>query len=133
VASILVAPAFFLMHLPVLLVDSDVGLALLIVFGALVIMMTFFRIVVMWLYNGSGRSVLVVALFHSAYNSATSLGEQRFTGELIPGSAQLLIAFGVLVVVAVILAVFTGGRLAHEPAARPAILSTGTRQEGGAA
>ena len=133
VASILVAPAFFLMHLPVLLMDAGAGLALLIVFGALVIMMTFFRIVVMWLYNGSGRSVLVVALFHSAYNSATSLGEQRFTGELIPGSAQLLIAFGVLVVVAVILAVFTGGRLAHEPAARPAILSTGTRQEGGAA
>jgi cell division protein FtsX len=68
----------------------------------------------MWLYNSSGRSVLVVALFHSAYNSATSLGEQRFTGELIPGSTQSLIVFGVLVAVAVILKVFTGGRLAYE-------------------
>jgi hypothetical protein len=38
-----------------------------------------FRIAIMCLYNGSGRSVLVVALFHSAYNSATSLGEQKFT------------------------------------------------------
>jgi uncharacterized protein len=133
VASILVAPAFFLMHLPVLLMTAGAGLALLIVFGALVIMMTFFRIVVMWLYNGSGRSVLVVALFHSAYNSASSLGEQQFTGELIPGSAQLLIAIGVLVVVAVILAVITGGRLAYEPAAQPAVFSPGTRQEGGAA
>src|SRR5918997_2793555 len=126
-ASVLVAPAFALMHLPILLMDSGVGLGLLIVFGALVIMMTFFRIVVMWLYNNSGRSVLVVALFHSAFNSATSLGEQRFTGELIPGPA-LLYAAGVLVAAAVlVVAVFTGGRLAYEPAARPAILSTGTR------
>jgi membrane protease YdiL (CAAX protease family) len=60
-ASIMVAPAFFLMHLPPLLMDAGAGLALLIVFGALVLMMAFFRIVVMWLYNGSGRSVLVVA------------------------------------------------------------------------
>jgi len=127
VASILVAPAFFLMHLPVLLMDAGAGLALLIVFGALVIMMTFFRIVVMWLYNGSGRSVLVVALFHSAYNSATSLGDQEFTGELISGSAQLPIAFGVLVVVAVVLAVLTRGRLAYERAARP---TTGAHRNG---
>jgi hypothetical protein len=84
----------------------------------------------MWLYNGSGRSVLVVALFHSAYNSATSLGDQRFTGELISGSAQLLIAF---VVVAVVLAVLTRGRLAYERAAQPTFPSTRTRQEGGAA
>ena len=87
----------------------------------------------MALHNGSGRSVLVVALFHSAYNSATSLGDQQFTGELIPGSAQLLIAFGVLVAVAVILAVFTGSRLAFERAAQPAVSSTGARQEGGVA
>jgi membrane protease YdiL (CAAX protease family) len=133
VASILVAPAFFLMHLPPLLMDAGAGLALLIVFGALVLMMTFFRIVVMWLYNGSGRSVLVVALFHSAYNAATSLGEQRFTGELIPGSAQLLVAFGVLTVDAVVLAVLTRGRLAYERVAQPTFTSTRTRQEGGAA
>ena len=67
-------------------------------------------------------------------SSATSLGAQRFTGELISGSAQLLIAFGVLVVVAVVLAVFTRGRLAYEPerAVRPTLPHTGTRQEGGA-
>ncbi len=88
----------------------------------------------MWLYNGSGRSVLVVALFHSAFNSATSLGAQRFTGELISGFAQLLIAFGVLVVVAVVLAVLTRGRLAYEPerVVRPTLPHTRARQEGGA-
>jgi CAAX protease family protein len=113
-ASILVAPAFILMHLPPLLVDPDVGFALLIVIGALVIVAVFFRVVIMGLYNGSGHSVLVVALFHSAYNSATSLGEQKFTGELISGNA-LPYAVGALVALAVLLVVFTRGRLAYEP------------------
>ena len=114
-ASILVAPAFVLMHLPPLLMGSGAGLALLVVTGALVIVAVFFRIVVMWLYNGSGRSVLVVALFHSAYNSAWSMGDQRFTGELISGSAGQLIPIAVVAVVAVAVAVLTRGRLAHEP------------------
>jgi hypothetical protein len=95
------------------------------------IMMTFFRIVVMWLYNGSGRSVLVVALFHSAFNSATSLGDQQYTGELIAGSAQLFIAFGLLVVVAVVVVAFTRGRLGYEPeraAPRPAEAVAGATQ-----
>ena len=101
-ASILVAPAFILMHLPPLLMDSNVGFALLIIIGAPTIVAVFFRIIIMWLYNGSGRSVLIVALFHSAYNSATSLGEQKFTGKLISGSA-LLYAVGALVVLAVVI------------------------------
>ena len=112
-ASVLVAPAFFLMHLPPLLMDSGVGSGLLIVAGALVIAMTFFRVIVTWLYNVSGRSVLVVALFHSAFNSATSLGKQRFTGELTSGPT-LPYAVGALVVLAVIITVFTRGRLGYE-------------------
>jgi hypothetical protein len=100
------------MHLPPFLVDSDVGLALLIVTGALIpTVAVFFRIVIIWLYSGSGRSGLIVAPFHSAYNSATSLGEQRFTGELVSGFA-LLYAVGTFVV---LLVVFTRGRLAYEP------------------
>jgi membrane protease YdiL (CAAX protease family) len=113
-ASVMVAPAFFLMHLPALLIDSAVGVGLLIVAGALVIAMAFFRVIVMWLYNGSGRSVLVVALFHSAFNSATSLGAQRFTAELIPGSS-LPYAAGALLAVAVLLIAPTRGRLGYEP------------------
>ena len=31
----------------------------------------------MWLYNGSGRNVLVVALFHSAFNSAWGTGDKK--------------------------------------------------------
>ena len=114
-ASVLVAPAFVLQHLPILLMDSGFGLASLIIVGALVVVAVFFRIVAAWLYNGSGRSVLVVALFHSAYNSAWGTGDHKFTGELISGPAATLIPIGVVAVVAVVLTVLSRGRLAYKP------------------
>ncbi len=115
VASILVAPAFVLQHLPILLMDAGGGLASLIIVGALVMVAVFFRVVVMWLYNGSGRSVLVVALFHSAYNSAWGTGDHKFTGELISGPTATLIPIGAVAVVAVVVTVLSRGRLAYEP------------------
>ena len=114
-ASVLVAPAFVLQHLPILLMDSGIGLASLIIVGALVIVAVFFRVVVTWLYNGSGRSVLVAALFHSAYNSAWGTGDHRFTGELISGPTATLIPIGVVALTAVAVAALSRGRLAHEP------------------
>jgi membrane protease YdiL (CAAX protease family) len=114
-ASVLVAPAFVLQHLPILLMDAGIGLASLIIVGALVVVAVFFRVVVTWLYNGSGHSVLVVALFHSAYNSAWGTGDHKFTGELISGPAATLIPIGVVAVVAVVVAALSRGRLAYEP------------------
>jgi membrane protease YdiL (CAAX protease family) len=113
-ASILVAPAFVLQHLPIILMDASVGLGSVIIVGALVVVAMFFRVVIMWLYNGSGRSVLVVALFHSAYNSAWGTGNHKFTGELLSGSA-LPYAVVAVAMVAVVLATMTRGRLAREP------------------
>jgi membrane protease YdiL (CAAX protease family) len=115
VASILVAPAFVLQHLPILLMDAGIGLSSLIIVVALVVVAVFFRVVVTWLYNRSGRSVLVVALFHSAYNSAWGTGDHRFTGELISGPAATLIPIGVVALAAVVLTVLSRGRLAYEP------------------
>lgn len=113
-ASILVAPAFVLQHLPIVLMDASVGLGSVIIVGALVVVAVFFRVVIMWLYNGSGRSVLVVALFHSAYNSAWGTGDKKFANELLSGSA-LPYAVVAVAVVAVVLAIMTRGRLAYEP------------------
>ena len=113
-ASMLVAPAFVVQHLPIVLMDASVGLGSVIVVGALVIVAVFFRVVIMWLYNGSGRSVLVVALFHSAYNSAWGTGDHRFANELLSGSA-LPYAMVAVAVVAVVVAAVTRGRLAYEP------------------
>jgi hypothetical protein len=82
----------------------------------------FLRVLIMWFYNGSGRSVLIVALFHSAFNMTNG---QKITPELLglPAGLASLIPSLAIMIVAVLLVVFTRGRLAYEPtrgAARPA-------------
>jgi membrane protease YdiL (CAAX protease family) len=127
-ASILVAPAFVFMHLPLSFLEAP-RITLAVVQLALVqlavqaTVVIFFRVVITWLYNGTGRSVLIVALFHSAFNSAGT-GSDYATGfitEIIPGPAALLIPMAVVVVVAVVVAMLTRGRLAYdlERAIRP--------------
>lgn len=130
-ASLMVAPAFALFHLPFPFLEAPritltlvpVALVQMIVLGIIAL---FFRPLIMWVYNGSGRSVLIVALFHSAYNSAGSGSSYatRFVKELIPFPAVLLISTAVVVVLAVVITVFTRGRLAYEPeraSARPRV------------
>ncbi len=67
----------------------------------------------MWLYNNTNRSVLLVGLFHSSFNVTT----QTFGSAFIPGPAGsgFLPASGVIVVAAVLIVVFTRGRLSYPP------------------
>jgi len=129
-ASILVAPAFVLFHLPLSFLEAP-RITLAVVQLALVqlavqaIVVVFFRVGITWLYNVTGRSVLIVALFHSSFNSAGTGSEyaRRFIEELIAGPAVLLIPMVVVAVLAVLVAVLTRGRLGYEPkraAPRPA-------------
>jgi uncharacterized protein len=128
-ASILVAPAFVLFHFPLTFLEAPrITLAVvqfaLVQLAVQVVVVVFFRVVIMWLYNGTGRSVLIVALFHSSFNSAGTGSDYatRYIEEIIPGPAALLIPMAVVVVAAVLITVFTRGRLAYEPkhAERPA-------------
>ena len=120
-ASIMVAPAFVLFHLPLTFLEAPqitpavVQLAV-VQLAVQAIVVVFLRVAIMWLYNGAGRSVLIVALFHTAFNAAGA-GSGYATGfvkELIPGPAALLISLAVVAVVAVVVAVLTKGRLAYE-------------------
>ena len=115
-ASILTAPAFVLFHLPLVLLEaSQIALALVQV-AVQAVVVIFLRVMIMWLYNGAGRSVLIVALFHVSFNTVTGSQEAtRFIRELIAGPVALLISLAVLAVVAVLVAVFTRGRLGYKP------------------
>ena len=122
-ASIVVAPFFVLIHLPLVLLEtSQITIALFQV-AVQAIVVIFFRVIIMWLYNGAGRSVLIVALFHSSFNSVTGSQEaMRFIREFA-GPVALPIGLAVLAVVAVLVTVLTKGHLAYEPeraALRPA-------------
>jgi uncharacterized protein len=117
-ASIITAPAFVLFHLPLVLLEASQPTMALVQIAVQAMVVIFFRVVVMWLYNGAGRSVLIVALFHSSFNSVTGSQEAtRFIRELIAGPAALLISLAVLAVAALLVAALTRGHLAYERAA----------------
>src|SRR5712692_1906069 len=74
-ASLIVTLPFALYHLPGLMVDGGFGLAQLPLalgeLGILAILQLFGRVVIMWLYNNTNRSVLLVGMFHSAFDVTT--------------------------------------------------------------
>jgi CAAX protease family protein len=77
----------------------------------------FFRVLIMWIYNGSGLSVILVGLFHSAFN--ITIGNQVMPELLnLPASQTSLMCLGVVAVLAVVVVVFTRGRLGYQ--GRPA-------------
>jgi membrane protease YdiL (CAAX protease family) len=122
-ASVIVAPFFALIHMPGFFVagfisDEKTPLSqfpsVLVQVGVLAVFAMFIRVLIMWLYNGSGLSVLIVGLFHSAFNMTNG---QKITPELLLLSEGLasVIPSVVVMVLAVVLVVFTRGRLGHEP------------------
>src|SRR5947209_670489 len=116
-ASLIVTLPFALYHLPGLMVDEGFGLAQLPLalgeLGVIAILQLFGRVVMMWLYNNTKHSVLLVGMFHSAFDVTT----QREFAAFIPGPAGTgtLIASGVVAVAAVLIVVFTRGRLSYTP------------------
>src|SRR5918997_1152738 len=120
-ASLIVAPFFALFHLPALFVSGwimDEGLSLsqfpdaLVQIGFLMVFAVFVRVLIMWLYNGSGRSILIVGLTHAALNVVTG---QKVMVELLAGINPNLLAAAVVAVLGVLVVVSTKGRLGYEP------------------
>ncbi len=69
----------------------------------------------MWLYNGTGGSVLIVGLFHSAFNMSTG---QQITPLFIPGPTAVWLNLLVVLVTmgaALLISILTKGRLAYKP------------------
>jgi membrane protease YdiL (CAAX protease family) len=120
-ASVMVAPVFTLFHLPAYFVAGwivdehtpfnqlpNVLLDYVVVVSVFAI---FFRVLVIWFYNVTGRSVLMVGLFHSAFNMVAG---QKIMPELVPGLNSNLLGAAVVIVLAVLVVVLTRGRLAYE-------------------
>lgn len=113
-ASLLVEIPFALWHLPGLLGDTGGQLSLALVFlGILAIFQLFGRFVMMWLYNNTNRSVLLVGLFHATYNTTIN----TYAGEFIPVPVEpwFFIVSGIVAVAAVLIIILTRGRLSYKP------------------
>jgi len=117
-ASVIVTLPFALYHLPGLMVDEGLSLAQLPLalglLGALAILQLFGRIVMMWLYNNTNRSVLLVGMFHSSFDATTAKFGLTFIPDYTTGVVTY-IASGVVAVTAVLIVVFTRGRLSYKP------------------
>ena len=120
-ASLIVTLPFALFHLPGWMVEFELGLAQLHIALALT---GFFgvsqltgRVVIMWLYNNTSYSVLLVGIFHSSFNVTTSAFGNSFIP--VPDGSTFLIAAPVVTVFAVLIVVFTRGRLSYEPERAP--------------
>jgi membrane protease YdiL (CAAX protease family) len=113
-ASLIVTLPFALFHLPGWMVEFGLGLSqlhlALALTGVFGISQLFGRVVIMWLYNNTGYSVLLVGMFHSSFNITASA-----FGPFIPREMSFLIAAGVVAVAAVLIVVFTRGRLSYRP------------------
>jgi membrane protease YdiL (CAAX protease family) len=117
-ASIMVAPVFALFHLMSNLLEAPQIPVALVQLAVQAIASIFLRVDIMWLYNSTGRSVLIVALFHGAFNSVSgSEYTMKFIRELIAAPVSILISLTIVGVVAVLVTVLTRGRLAYKPEA----------------
>jgi membrane protease YdiL (CAAX protease family) len=113
-AVALVEIPFALWHLSDLIVQTGGQLALLLIlFGLFTTAQLFGRVVILWLYNNTYGSLLLVGLFHAAHNTTIS----RFVDHYIPGTplTWFLMTEGVVILAALLLIIFTKGRLSYKP------------------
>ena len=120
VASLLVAPCFGGIHLPLLFVTDglttgrvppqEIPLFVLLLLAAFSIPV---RVIAAWLYNNSKGSLLIIGLFHSALGATAGA---VLLPHLVPEGADLTWeVYGSFAVVAALLIVVTRGRLAYKP------------------
>ena len=113
--SAIVAFFWALWHVPDFFVDEGWGAqqaVAAVAFLAFEFVVLFFaRVLIVWMYERTGRSILIVTLFHASFDATIS----RLSRELLPGSdaVRFLVDTGVVVLTASAMIVATRGRLAR--------------------
>ena len=115
-AAVILSVPFALAHIPGFVVETGSLLDGLVILGFLFIPQVASRVIVAWFYNNTGRSLVIVGLFHAAYNATT---QSRFTEAFLPvgDDIQFLILIAVPIIPAILIVIFTKGRLAYRPSA----------------
>ena len=87
-----------------------------VVFAIEFVSLFFARALFVWLYNRTGNSVLLVAIFHGSFDAAIN----QLHDVVVPGppTASFLIFSGVIVLFAAAVIIATKGQLGRRPSAR---------------
>jgi membrane protease YdiL (CAAX protease family) len=114
-SSVMVAAAMGLFHVPLIFILGGVSDEPIpperywLYFALLLAGPIPFRLLITWLWNSTRGSVIIVALFHAAFNVTTG---QKFLPAFVPGAT--LWVYGVYTVLALIVIAVTKGRLAYK-------------------
>jgi membrane protease YdiL (CAAX protease family) len=110
-AALLTTVFFWLYHWPSFYVETRSWLATAVVLGFLLLPHLASRLIVGWLYNGSGSSVLIAGLFHAMHNAMVNPTGLGVTVYGVPQTDILVIISGLAILTGGIIAVATRGRL----------------------
>ena len=114
-SSVMVAAAMGLFHMPLIFILGGVSDAPIpperywFYFLFLLVGPIPFRVLITWLWNSTRGSVIIVGLFHAAFNVTTG---QKFLPAFVPGTT--LWVYGVYIVLALIVVALTRGQLGYK-------------------
>jgi hypothetical protein len=118
-AALATTAYFWLFHWPTFILDTGSWTLAVALMGFLLLPHLASRLIVGWLYNAFGASVLIAGLFHAMHNAMvnpTGLGVAVLG---LPPEEVLLILTGLVILTGVIVAIATHGRLGASPASKP--------------
>ena len=122
-----VALLWAIWHIPDHLAEEGWGLEQLIsvpvIFAIGFVSLFFARALFVWLYNRTGSSVLLVAIFHASFDAAIN----QLSDDVVPGSntARFLIFSGVITMAATAVIIATRGRLGRRADPPPTLPERG--------
>src|SRR5215203_6837317 len=102
-ASLLLAPIWALWHLPLWLTGAPGRTPLL--YAAFVVSTISLSVILTWVYNSTGGSLLMVVLLHATFNLPMTLAIDELG---IRATVPLLLYFGLLVVAAIVVVIVAG-------------------------
>jgi uncharacterized protein len=121
-ACLILGPLWALFHLPLFFVPGQIfqskvdAITMIVQMGLLIIFAVLTRILMTWVFNNTKGSILIAILLHAALDSSNS-GSAYIT-HLLPASQNGGYSLATLLfplVAAVLLLIFTKGRLSYKP------------------
>ena len=114
-AALVTTVFFWLFHLPTFVIDTGSWALAAITMGVLLLPHFASRVIVGWLYNAAGASVLIAGLFHATFNSTINPSGFAVAVLDLPQEEAFVVLMGIVVVAGAVVAVVTRGRLGLPP------------------
>jgi uncharacterized protein len=113
-AALLTTVFFWLFHLPTFVVDTGSWALAAVLMGVLLLPHLASRLIVGWLYNATGASVLIAGLFHASFNATVNPTGFAITVLDLPDGEAFIVLNAIVVLAGFVVAAATRGRLGYQ-------------------